>query len=248
MTYLWFRQKKTGNAGVVDVAWAFSFGLLALFYCLSVEGIQARQFFVALLVCVWSFRLGIYLYSRVAGKEEDTRYAGLREDWGENFESWIFWFFLFQAAVACALSVCFLIPMLVEQPLFRGLDFLGAVILLVSVLGEGLSDSQLKRFKADPANGGKVCKEGLWRYSRHPNYFFEWIHWWAYVPLAIGSGYWWLTLAGPLSMYFFITKMTGIPATEERSVINRGQAYIDYQRETNAFFPWFPKALAKESK
>ena len=247
MTYLWFRQKRTGNAGVVDVAWAFSFGLFAIFYCLTVGGLWERKLFVSALVCIWSFRLGSYLYSRVAGKDEDTRYAGLREDWGENFETWLFYFFIFQALVASALSVCFLVPMFVEEPLFRGSDLLGALILIVSVAGEGLADLQLKAFKKDPSHRGQVCKQGLWRYSRHPNYFFEWIHWWAYIPLACGTSYWWLTLIGPVSMFFFITKMTGIPATEERSVVNRGQAYIDYQNETNAFFPWFPR-IKEEDK
>jgi len=242
MLGLWFRQKKSGNAGVVDVAWAFSFGLLAIFYALLSEGNPGRRIFVCFLVCVWSFRLGVFLFQRVAGKPEDTRYAGLRDSWGDNFEQWLLYFFLFQAAVASALSVCFLIPLRLDQPLFTVFDLIGLIILLLSVGGEALADEQLRSFKANPENQGRVCNSGLWRYSRHPNYFFEWIHWWTYVVLGIGSGLWWITLLGPVSMYFFITKMTGIPATEERSVVNRGQAYIDYQKETSAFFPWFPKA------
>ena len=107
----------------------------------------------------------------------------------------------------------------------------------VSVFGEALADKQLSDFKKDPKNKGLVCKSGLWRYSRHPNYFFEWVHWWTYVAAGILAPGGWMTLIGPALMLLFILKFSGIPATESRSLINRGEAYRQYQRETNAFFP-----------
>jgi steroid 5-alpha reductase family enzyme len=115
--------------------------------------------------------------------------------------------------------------------------FIGAL----AVVGESIADGQLARFRADPANRGRTCREGLWRYSRHPNYFFEWIHWWAYVPLAASSAWWPATLAGPALMLFFILYVTGIPPTEERALLSRGDDYREYQRTTSAFFPWFPR-------
>lgn len=238
MVYLWKRQQATKNAGVVDVAWAYSFGAAAIFYSLFLfEGNTSRKILICSLVCIWSFRLGTYLYKRVAGKAEDTRYAGLRESWGDNFESYLLYFYIFQALTVALLSICYLKCIAWDEPLFRFLDILAILILLVSVIGEGISDKQLSDFKKEASNKGKVCKNGLWRYSRHPNYFFEWLHWWTYVAAGITAPGGWLTLIGPVFMLIFILKFSGIPATEERSLVNRGEAYRKYQQETNAFFP-----------
>ena len=111
----------------------------------------------------------------------------------------------------------------------------------MAVLGETIADRQLARFRADPENRGKTCNQGLWRYSRHPNYFFEWIHWFAYIFLAVGSPHWWLALLGPLVMAVFLLKITGIPYTELQSLKSKGESYREYQRTTSAFIPWFPK-------
>ena len=107
---------------------------------------------------------------------------------------------------------------------------------------EALADLQLKRFRADPANRGKVCDVGLWRWSRHPNYFFEWLHWFAYVLLAVGSPVWYLTLIGPVLMLVSLLWVTGIPFVEAQSLRSRGDAYRDYQRRTSPFVPLPPRA------
>jgi len=120
-------------------------------------------------------------------------------------------------------------------------DLLAVGVFLVSVAGEAIADRQLAGFRADPANRGKTCRTGLWRYSRHPNYFFEWVHWWSYVLLGLGSPYWLVTILGPALMLVFLFKITGIPATEERALLTRGEDYRNYQRTTSPFFPWFPK-------
>jgi steroid 5-alpha reductase family enzyme len=112
---------------------------------------------------------------------------------------------------------------------------------IISVGGEWLADRQLARFRQDPSNKGKVCRQGLWRYSRHPNYFFEWVHWWAYVLIGIGGPWGWLTLFGPAVMLVFLLKITGVPPTEKRALQSRGEAYREYQRTTSVFFPWPPK-------
>ncbi|KAG1359915.1 hypothetical protein G6F61_014465 [Rhizopus arrhizus] len=117
-----------------------------------------------------------------------------------------------------------------------------AGVWLLSVGGEALADRQLARFRANPANKGRTCRDGLWRYSRHPNYFFEWLHWFTYVLLAVGSPLWWMAWLGPLLMYVFLRWISGIPFTEQQALRTRGDDYREYQRRTSAFFPWFPKS------
>jgi len=112
---------------------------------------------------------------------------------------------------------------------------------LLGVLGESIADAQLARFRNDPSNRGKTCRDGLWRYSRHPNYFFEWLHWFAYVLLAIGSPISWLAWTGPVVMYAFLRWISGIPFTEAQALRTRGEDYARYQRSTPMLFPWFPK-------
>ena len=122
------------------------------------------------------------------------------------------------------------------------LDILAVFVWIVAIVGEGTADQQLKSFREDSSNKGKVCQIGLWSWSRHPNYFFEWIHWFAYLAVAWGGPLWWIAAAGVVVMYLFLTKVTGIPMTEARSILSRGDAYRDYQRTTSAFFPRPPKA------
>ncbi len=134
-----------------------------------------------------------------------------------------------------------MIAMLARTTPLGWLDALGALVLLTSVVGESIADRQLERFRADPANKGRVCRDGLWRYSRHPNYFFEWIHWLAYVPLTAGTGWLPYMFIAPLILVLLIVFLTGIPPTEAQSLRSRGEAYREYQRTTSAFFPWFPR-------
>jgi steroid 5-alpha reductase family enzyme len=109
------------------------------------------------------------------------------------------------------------------------------------MLGLAVADLQLARFKADRCNQGTSCRSGLWRYSRHPNYFFEWVHWWAYAPLAMGVSFWWVALAVPMLLLYFILFVTGIPPTEAQSLASRGEDYRRYQHTTSRFVPWFPR-------
>jgi steroid 5-alpha reductase family enzyme len=115
------------------------------------------------------------------------------------------------------------------------------VFWIVSVWGEHVADRQLARFRADPVNRGKTCRAGLWRYSRHPNYFFEWLHWFTYVALAVGATAVWYSLSGPVLMYVFLRWISGVPYTEAQALRTRGDDYRDYQRHTSMFFPLPPK-------
>ena len=243
MTLLWTWQKKSKNAGIVDVAWSFTTGLLGVWFAWIAPGYFPRRLLVIVLVGAWSMRLGLYLARRVLSEKEDGRYNQLRDSWGENADRKLFIFFQVQAVWA----VMFAAPMYAAaaNPV-RGLgvfDLAGALLAFVSLQGETIADRQLARFRKNPANRGRVCQDGLWRYSRHPNYFFEWLHWWAYLLIAVGSPYWWVAAIGVVVMLLFLTKVTGIPPTERQAIRSRGDAYREYQRTTSAFFPWPPKSI-----
>jgi steroid 5-alpha reductase family enzyme len=239
---LWVVQRIKEDAGVVDLGWTIGVGVLAIYDAVRADGYGPRRALVALLAGTWSFRLAAYiLLDRVMKPHEDGRYRELREHWGERAHFNFFWFFESQSL----LIVVFSLPMLViafdPTPGLGLREMVGVAFWLVSVGGESLADRQLARFRADPSTKGQVCQIGLWRYSRHPNYFFEWIHWWAYVAIGWGAPYGWVTLVGPALMLLFLFKLTGIPATEKHSLRSRGDAYRRYQQSTSAFVPWFPK-------
>lgn len=241
LTALWARQLRTCNATSVDVAWSMGLAFLALFYPWFVDGDLARRILVGSLGGLWAIRLAWYLLTDrvLRHTEEDGRYKALREHWGDRAAPLFFLFYQGQAAVA----VLFSLPMLAAMnggPL-GPTAWAGAAVWLVAVGGETLADRQLARFRADPTNRGSVCQTGLWKYSRHPNYFFEWVHWWAYVLIGEGAALTWL---GPVMMLCFLFRITGIPHTERQALRSRGDSYRHYQGTTSVFFPWPPKALS----
>jgi steroid 5-alpha reductase family enzyme len=192
---------------------------------------------------LWSVRLAWHLGRRVFGhlEKEDVRYAKLRADWGAAADRKMLAFFLFQGATNVVLSVPVLLAASNPQPGLGLFECAGTALWLVSLIGESVADTQLARFRNDPANRGHVCGDGLWRYSRHPNYFFEWLIWCGYFLFALGSPRGWIAVYCPLLMLWFLYKVTGIPATEEQSLKSKGEEYREYQRTTSAFIPWFPK-------
>lgn len=242
MAIVWFVCHKIQNAGYVDVAWATLIGVGVIVAGATLHDGTGRSAFVALMSAAWAFRLAYHLFSRLYGKEEDGRYAYMREYFGDKAPLAFFVFFQMQAIFVVFFLAPMVSAMVVGGPIgWR--EAIGAVVWIVAMRGEVIADNQLARFKANPENEGKVCRQGLWRYSRHPNYFFEWLHWFAY--LAIGAtfatsiGY--AALLGPVVMGLFLIFVTGIPYTEKRAVQSKGEAYKQYQRETSAFVPWFPK-------
>jgi steroid 5-alpha reductase family enzyme len=239
MTTLWAIQLRTRDAATADVGWAALIAGGAVALALLQDGDPTRRALVAGLAAVWALRLAVYLLrDRVlAGRGEDGRYRALREYWGERAPRNFLWVYLGQAAIA----TLFLVPLAAAM---RGgpLDLwaaAGVAVWAVAVVGETIADRQLARFRANPANRGAVCDAGLWRYSRHPNYFFEWVHWWAYVLIGHAAP---LTLLGPAAMLVFLFRITGIPFTERQAVKSRGDAYRAYQRTTSVFVPWPPRS------
>ena len=242
MALLWYRQLRTREADAVDLAWTAGLGAAAVFYAAAVPaGVGWRRWMVAAMAGVWSARLAWYLVGRVRTPGEDGRYRDLRTKWGRGAPVKFFIFFQAQAALVIVLSVHFLLAMGSPDQSFRAADLAGLLIWVVSVVGESVADRQLHRFRTTPGNENRVCRTGLWRYSRHPNYFFEWMHWLAYVPIAYGTAPLWAILFAPALLLVAIRFVTGIPPIERRSVERRGEEYRRYQRTTSAFIPWFPR-------
>ena len=236
----WRWQRARANAGIVDVVWSFGVGGAAVRAAATGGGALLPRALLAVLGGLWGLRLGLYLWHRVRGEAEDGRYAQLRLRWGNDQRKW-FAMFQFQALLIALFSLPFLAVAANPSAAWNAWFVAGIVMWLASVGGEAIADRQLADFRANPANKGKTCRAGLWRYSRHPNYFFEWLHWFAYVLLAIGSPIAWLAWAGPVVMYVFLRWISGIPYTEAQALRTRGEDYARYQRSTPMLIPWFPK-------
>ena len=243
MAAAWARQRRTKNAGIVDVIWSGSLGSLAVAYAALAEGWLPRRVLVGAIAGIWSVRLTLHLARRVASEPEDGRYAQLRDDLGGAFDRWIFWFFQAQVALAVLLSLAFLVPMAASAEGFLLRDLVAVLLFVVSIVGESIADRQLAAWRANPANRGRTCRSGLWRYSRHPNYFFEWLHWLVYPVIAFSLPFGWTLWAVPLVMLYLVLSVTGVPPTERQAIASRGDDYRDYQRTTNAFFPGPPRRL-----
>jgi len=253
MTATWLVARKLRNNGIVDIVWSAGFAPLAfLFFMLGTEDLDfqvpLRQKALTLMVIIWSLRLGFHLFVRVRSHHphEDVRYAKLREEWGNATNRKMFGFFQLQGALQVVLMLPIVLVNLDGNRTATGWGLgvtgvLGLALWITGLLGESLADRQLARFRADPANRGKVCQLGLWNYSRHPNYFFEWLVWVGYAVFALGSPWGWLGLIAPALMLHFLLNVTGIPMTEELSLKSKGDAYREYQCTTSAFVPWFKK-------
>ncbi|MEW6468351.1 MAG: DUF1295 domain-containing protein [Bacteroidota bacterium] len=243
MILVWIWAWRIRNAGVVDIFWAFNFTVIAAVIWLMADGYELRKTLVCALAGLWSLRLGIYLLVRVGShlKEEEGRYRQLRQEWGPHPDRAFFFFFQAQALSNIFLSIPFFIIALNPDPVLHLPEKIGAGMWLLSIIGEGAADMQLKLFKNDPANKGKVCQKGLWYYSRHPNYFFQFMIWVSVFIFALSSDYGWISIVCPLTIFYLIWKVTGIPMTEEQSLRTKGDAFREYQRTTSVFVPWFKK-------
>lgn len=244
MALAWHVALRTGRSGWIDAIWSFAVGLAGVAAALAPVGdsaVSARQGLVALMVALWSLRLGFHISMRTAHGGDDPRYRQLREEWGADFRSKLFRFLQLQAAVALVLALA--VGLSAHRP-GAGLglrDILGASILVAAIAGEGIADRQLSAFRRRPGTAGGICTVGLWRISRHPNYFFECLAWVGYMVIAVDLGgqypLGWLTLAAPAMMYWLLVHVSGIPPLEAHMLRARGSRFRDYQDKVNAFWP-----------
>jgi steroid 5-alpha reductase family enzyme len=243
MLAVWFWANKIKNAGVVDIFWSYNFPVIAIILLLLAPGFEPRKLLLCGMVVIAGLRLGTYILIRTVSHlhEEEGRYQQLRKEWAPNPDRKFFWFFQMQAISNVLLAVPFFIVVMNSDPELSPLEYAGTGLWVISVLGEAIADWQLKKFKKDPQNKSKVCSEGLWNYSRHPNYFFQWLMWMSYFVFALASPYGYLAIISPAIILYLLLRVTGIPMTEEQSIRTKGEAFKRYQESTSAFIPWFKK-------
>lgn len=244
---LWLLHLRICNASLADVGFCLAFGLVVLACGIFSSGEPVRRAVISAMGLLYAVRLGSYLFNyRVWNVREDPRYQTIRRMLA-NWES-VGMFVYFQIQVPACLFFAGLLCWVMNHPAdgIRWWDSLGVVIFLVAVIGEALADWQLKTFRQDPLNKGKTLQSGLWRYSRHPNYFFESLHWCAYVPLAIGLPWFWLAVIWPSLMMSSLLWVTGVPWAEAQALVSREDSYREYQRTTSLFFPWFPREVGEK--
>lgn len=245
MTGAWLIWRRTGNAGWIDATWTFGLGAVGIAAALvplpQAAGPIERQAILAGLVAAWALRLGLHIAIRTAAITDDPRYARLAHDWGAAAPRRMFVFLQQQALGSVPLALAIFIAAQVPVLQLRPQDFLGFAILVVGIVGEMIADRQLHAFKSNPTNRSGIIDGGLWRYSRHPNYFFQWFGWLAWPVIAIDlSGaypYGWLALIGPAVMYWVLRYATGVPHLERHMERTRGDAFRAHQRRVNVFFP-----------
>lgn len=245
MLVLWGVERRFRNASLADVGWCFLLVGVVWWYAAAGPGELARRLLLAGMATVYGLRLGLHvLFTRVIGRQEDPRYQMMRRQWGARAPRYLFGYFLLQAGAVVLFSIPFLVVMQSPRPTLSLWEYAGILVYVLAVAGETAADLQLADFKRKPWNHGRVCREGWWYYSRHPNYFFEWLHWWGYVCMAYELPNGWLTWIGPVAMGWALLKVTGIPLAEEQALRRRGEEYRRYQQVTNAFVPWFPRRAA----
>ena len=244
MTGAWLLEMRTGASGWIDATWSFAVGLVGVIGALVpvAESDPAwRNLLVAAMLAAWSGRLGLHIVRRTLKDGVDPRYSRLKEEWGANARMRMLLFLQGQAMAGFVLVLAAVVAARHPSPTLRVADCLGVLLFVIALSGEALADRQMQQFGADPANNGKVCDVGLWRLSRHPNYFFEWLGWLAYPMIAIdlGGAYpgGWLAILAPMLMYYLLVHVSGIPPLEEHMLKSRGEAFRDYQRRVNAFWP-----------
>ena len=241
MALAWRVVVASGRSGWADTFWSLTVGVAGLAAALWPLGeLTARNWLVALMVAVWSCRLGLHIARRTLKGGDDPRYAELKRGWGDAYKPQLLIFLEIQAAVALVLAIAVMAAASNPAPIGPG-DALGVLIAIAAIAGESLSDAQLTRFARNPSNRGRVCDTGLWAWSRHPNYFFEFLYWVALVPIGIGHPWGWVALAAPLMMFVLLRYVSGVPPLEQHMLRSRGEAFAAYQQRVPAFFPRPPR-------
>lgn len=241
MTILWLTSLVIKNASIVDIFWGFGFVVITwATFMVTPQGYLPRKQLMAVLVSIWGLRLMLHIYLRNLGKPEDFRYAKWREKNGGHWW-WVSFFkvFLLQGVLMWIISA----PLLATQTsgfpaILTPLDYIGACVWTFGFLFETIGDLQLILFKGDEANRGKILTSGLWKYTRHPNYFGEAVLWWGFYIIALAAGFWW-TVFSPLIMSILLLKVSGVAMLER--TMKKKPGYEEYMKRTSVFVPWLPK-------
>lgn len=244
MSLAWLIQRKTGQSGWIDATWSFAIGTAGAFLALAPLGGDTtgpRQYLVAVFALASAFRLGLHIVARSFNAGEDPRYHDLAIEWGHDFPRRLYWFLQIQAACAFLLSIAVFLAARNPAPFPAPTDAIGSILLIVAVAGETWSDSTLARFRMRREPGKGVCMDGPWAWSRHPNYFCQWLIWVGFAIIALNvSGAWpqgWLALLAPMFIYWLLVHVSGVPPLEKHMLASRGDAFRDYQAKVNVFFP-----------
>ena len=242
-TLVWLLSVQLRDASIADIYWGSGFVMLAWLYCLLSGTMTTRSWLVAALITLWGARLSLHIFLRNRGHDEDPRYQAMRARRGPAF--WwqsLFTVFWLQGAISWFVSLPLLAAVRAEHPSYlTAIDGLGIALFVVGLAFEVIGDYQLTRFKADPMNRGQVLDRGLWRYTRHPNYFGDATMWWEVYALACATPGGWLTLLSPALMSFLLMRVSGVTLLEQGLKESR-PGYRDYITRTSSFFPWFPRA------
>ncbi len=239
MMIIWLVFRRMNNAAIVDCGWGFGFVVLGLVYAALAGGALERRILVSTLMVLWGGRLALHLLTDriLSGKPEDGRYQEFRVKWENGINARFFAFFQAQALLVALFSVPMLLSASNANPAITPLEWVGVGVWCIGIAGEATADRQLRRFKDDPVNRGRTCQAGLWRYSRHPNYFFEWVIWIAFSLVALDAPWGVLGLLAPTGMLYILLRVTGVALTERHALTTRGAEYREYQRTTSVFVP-----------
>ncbi|MDO1558811.1 DUF1295 domain-containing protein [Brevundimonas sp. 2R-24] len=246
MATAWLTQRAVRDTGWVDVFWTFGSGAMLALAALwpSDAALPERQWLAAAVAVVWAGRLGVYVASRVAKGPEDSRYAQLRRLWGADYQRRLFGFVLIQAPATTLLALSVFTAAHAGEPTLGWRDLIAVLILAIGIGGEALADEQMRRFKATPGHG-PIMDQGLWSWSRHPNYFFQWFGWlaWPVMALDLAEPFTLTTLVAPAVMYLILRHGSGVPPLERTMLESRGETFRDYQSRVSVFFPLPPRRV-----
>ncbi len=257
MSLAWVVERRTGNSGWIDTVWTFGLGIVgiaAAIIPLEAEAPSAasRRILLGIAVAAWALRLGVHIAQRTAGIADDPRYAELRKGYGAQ-ASWQMWLLVQkQALVSVPLALAIFLAAHNPAPAFRPQDYLAIAIFVAAIGGEALADAQLRHYRLTSSERRGICGDGLWSWSRHPNYFFQWLGWLGYPLIAIDPAahypWGWLALLAPACMYWLLVYVSGIPPLEQHMLETRGAKFRAYAARTNAFFPWPPRPAAEAAQ
>jgi len=236
MVFMFVMAQIKKNNSIVDIGWGIGFILIAISLLITVNPLDAKDLLISAMIAVWGVRLALHIYIRAKGKPEDFRYAQWRKDWGDKAAVYAFFkVFMLQGAIMLFVALPLMVVFNSFDVQLTMISFAGLLIFITGFLFESIGDYQVYRFKKDPVNKGKIITTGLWKYTRHPNYFGESLLWWGIGIFAVGSDLFWLAFASPLLINFLLVKVSGVPMLEKK--YEGRDDWEKYKKVTPAFVP-----------